>query len=244
MPVNGDPESERTGYFIEVLRAIGERRGFAVDYALSSWDIAVADATAGRIDCIVGAARNDAPGLVFPRQPWLTLQTGLYVHADHPLAASAGRPGAADAFAAGDWTLGLLASYAYVAEVTALAERLAPERVVRVGGAMRFPLPLLVHRAVTGKVDAFVEADHVLHAYTSSIGLDDRLVKIADLGAPQAVYVACHQRALITVIEQGHQELASSGALSALKQKYGLSEESNTRGAGAASDSDQTVFTD
>jgi len=77
-PVNGVPESKKEGYFIEVLRAIGQRRGFRVDYALSSWEMAVEEATAGRIDCIVGAAKGDAPQLAFPERPWMALSTGLW----------------------------------------------------------------------------------------------------------------------------------------------------------------------
>jgi polar amino acid transport system substrate-binding protein len=61
MPYNGEPNSDRPGYCIEMLKVIFEPMGYKIDYQIEPWTRATANAEAGKIDAIIGAAINDCP---------------------------------------------------------------------------------------------------------------------------------------------------------------------------------------
>ena len=66
MPYNGKPGSDREGYAVEILRAVFERRGFAVEYRELPWKRAVRDVRTGQADILIGADRNELPDFVYP----------------------------------------------------------------------------------------------------------------------------------------------------------------------------------
>jgi polar amino acid transport system substrate-binding protein len=67
MPYNGTPGSSREGYAVEILRAVFERRGFAVEYRELPWKRAVRDVRSGRADILIGATQDELPDFIFPK---------------------------------------------------------------------------------------------------------------------------------------------------------------------------------
>ncbi|WP_129586518.1 substrate-binding periplasmic protein [Pseudodesulfovibrio hydrargyri] len=66
MPYNGAPGSAREGYAVEMLRAVFERRGFAVEYRRLPRKRAVSDVRSGQADILIGVTRDELPDFVFP----------------------------------------------------------------------------------------------------------------------------------------------------------------------------------
>ena len=67
MPYNGEPGSGREGYAVEILRAVFEQRGFAVEYRRLPRKRAVSDVRSGQADILIGATRDELPDFVFPK---------------------------------------------------------------------------------------------------------------------------------------------------------------------------------
>ncbi len=69
MPYTGEPNSNREGYAVEVLRSVLEERGFNVEYRELPWKRAMHEVLSGRADILVCATRDNLPELVFPGTP-------------------------------------------------------------------------------------------------------------------------------------------------------------------------------
>jgi polar amino acid transport system substrate-binding protein len=67
MPYNGVPGSAREGYAVEILRAVFERRGFAVEYRRLPRKRAVGDVRSGRADILIGVTPEELPDFIFPK---------------------------------------------------------------------------------------------------------------------------------------------------------------------------------
>lgn len=81
-PFNGDPNSSKPGYLIEVAKAIFERRGHTVEYRVTPWTQAIEDARKGYIDGIIGPEKTDAPDFIFPSEPLGKIRDAFFVKAE------------------------------------------------------------------------------------------------------------------------------------------------------------------
>jgi polar amino acid transport system substrate-binding protein len=221
-PVNGKPGSKEEGVYIDLLRAILEPAGHTVDYRLLSWEESVEGVRAGREDCVVGAARSDAPDLLFVAKPWVTFDNVFYASVDRRLKISS----LADLETL---TLGVIEGYSYGQALDAYLElnRANPERVQTITTG-RNPLALQVNRLVTGKIDVAVESSVVMQAQLTKSRLQARIVAVGATNDEQHIFVACSpaKTSLLPIIEtlnRGFDALAAEGKLDAFYRKYGLS---------------------
>ncbi|XXJ17998.1 substrate-binding periplasmic protein [Desulfovibrio caledoniensis] len=67
MPYSGVPGSAREGYAVEILRAVFEWRGFAVEYRRLPRKRAVGDVRSGRADILIGVTPAEMPDFIFPK---------------------------------------------------------------------------------------------------------------------------------------------------------------------------------
>ncbi|WP_319582679.1 transporter substrate-binding domain-containing protein [uncultured Pseudodesulfovibrio sp.] len=67
MPYSGVPGSTHEGYAVEILRAVFERRGFAVDYQRLPRKRAVSDVRSGQADILIGVTLDEVPDFIFPK---------------------------------------------------------------------------------------------------------------------------------------------------------------------------------
>lgn len=221
-PVNGKPRSAQEGVYIDVLRAVLEPAGHTLDYQLQPWDAAVADVRAGRQDCVVGAARTDAPDLVFARRPWMTFDNVYYAMADRGI-----RIESLDDLQR--YTLGVIQDYSYGDALDAYIEahRHDPQRI-RVVDMGRDPLAIQVSRLVAGRIQVTVEASVVMQAHLREARLHERIVPVGALHEEQHIFLACSPakpelKPLLQLIDDGYDRLESAGTLAAFYAKYGLS---------------------
>lgn len=76
-PYNAEPNSEKPGYAVEILKAIFPDD--TINYQIMPWQRAIADVTEGKIDCIIGASLTDAPGCIFPEEPVGVMKNTFFV---------------------------------------------------------------------------------------------------------------------------------------------------------------------
>lgn len=221
-PVNGKPGSSEEGVYIDLLRAILEPAGHRIDYQLLSWEDAVENVRAGRNDCVVGAARGDAPDLLFAARPWMSFDNLFYAREGRGL-----RVQGLDDLAG--LKLGVIEGYSYGEALDAYLQthRDDPERVVVVEYG-RNPLALQISRLIAGRIDLTVEASVVMQSHLAKARLQGRVVAVGAMNDLQHIFVACSParpqlKAIMQRINTGFEALQAEGRLEAFYGKYGLS---------------------
>jgi len=69
-PYNCEAGSEKPGYMIEIAQEIAKIYGHTIDYQQPSWARALAETRNGKFVGVIGAAKADADGFIFPDQPF------------------------------------------------------------------------------------------------------------------------------------------------------------------------------
>ncbi|MEH6471674.1 MAG: transporter substrate-binding domain-containing protein [Halopseudomonas sp.] len=62
------PDEDKPGIMVEVIRAVLTKHDYQIDYYEIPWGRAINETQLGNYDALLGAARVDAPGLLFPEQ--------------------------------------------------------------------------------------------------------------------------------------------------------------------------------
>ena len=79
-PYNGNPGDEKPGFMIEIAEEIFRQAGHSINYKIAPWARAIKDAQDGKIDAIIGAAINEAPGLIFPAVEFGQSETAFFAN--------------------------------------------------------------------------------------------------------------------------------------------------------------------
>lgn len=217
-PYNGVPGSEREGYMIDLLRAIGKANGHTIDYRLLDWEQALERTLAGRgEDCVVGAVASDAPKHARTAAPWGISQNQFYAHADR-------MPSLPNLAALANYRVGVVAEYSYGEEIDALLAA-NPEKVVRVT-ASRKAFPMLAMRLVTRQVDVVIEDQNVATASIADMKIASIRPAPQYLVPPDEIFVACSPttrgRAFIAQFDAGIIKARQNGELQKTLARYGL----------------------
>lgn len=78
MPLNGTPNEEPAGYAVELMVEVFG----SATYTLQPWNEALSATTKGKSDAVIGAAKDEAPDLIFPSEPVGHIDYGLFARAD------------------------------------------------------------------------------------------------------------------------------------------------------------------
>lgn len=66
-PYNCRPDAAAPGYMVEIVRLALAKHGWTLNYVVSSWPRALADAEVGRVDGVIGASKSEFKKGIFPR---------------------------------------------------------------------------------------------------------------------------------------------------------------------------------
>lgn len=216
-PFNAAPGDARPGFTIEVLEQIFSAHDTVLDYQLTSWSRALEQAHSGEADCVVGAYRDEAPGLLFPRQHFAVDVPTFYVLADDAWQYQG------EASLAGK-LVGVIADYSYGAVFDAWM-RAHPQQVNVASGNR--PLLNNVRMLLAGRVDVLVESPVVMSALMAGQGLAGVLREAGTVGnGGGRLYLACTDsprgRLLIERFDAGWKRLQASGTLTGIYARYGV----------------------
>ncbi len=67
-PYNGEPDSEKPGYIIEIADYIFKKAGHQIDYKIVNWARTRIEVESGKWNGAVGALYDDCPGCIFSEE--------------------------------------------------------------------------------------------------------------------------------------------------------------------------------
>ncbi len=215
-PVNGRPDAARPGFAIELLAQIFVAPEYELDYQLLGWQRALELVNTGATDCVIGAYKSEAPGLLFPRYPLAHDSNAFYVRTD-----SDWRYRGLDSI--GRRAIAVIGEYDYGVELDRWIATRPPNLHIAHG---REPLRQNLRMLLAGRVDAVLESELVMSATLADLGLSSQIINAGGVNGRMPFYFACRRgergAAIIAHFEQGWQLLAQDGRLAAIYQRYQL----------------------
>lgn len=217
-PMNGQPESDKPGYMIEMATEIFKPHNIQINYKLTPWERAVKQTRAGTYNCIIGTYQSDAPDFLFPEQHWGWDTPTFFTKKEDPWYYS----GSIDSL--NNRKLGLIQGYSYF-------EALDKHSKLNEGLHFQFAkgksgLKTNIKKIMAGRIDTLIESESVLKAKLNDMGLKNTL-KMAGNSASSRMYIACSpklatSKKYINIINKGFDTLLESGRLKEILAKYGL----------------------
>ncbi len=218
-PYNGDPKSKHPGYMIEIAQLAWAEAGHKLDYQILDWDETLKRVKAGKIDCAVGVGKEEAPGLVYPKQTMGVMNTGFFRLTD---SASWKYSGVASLKGK---RIGIIDGYTYdEAEIDAYLET-KPADLHIAGGDT--PLEDLANKMANGELDVIIESITVFKATTRKMGINFLFKGAGKIDSVSAVYVACSDKnkssqQYADLIDKKLSQLRANGGLQKMLDEYGL----------------------
>lgn len=218
-PLNGEPDSERPGFAIEILRGIFSDSEWEIDYQLADWSRSLELARDGRIDCVVGVYRSEAPKLAYPETPLAWDTAAFYVRADSDWRYH-------DPSSLQDVSVGLIAGYGYGEKLDRyIVEHRGDERLRFMHGHQ--PLRRNLKKLMRGRVDVLVESPFVMESQLRRMGLSDQVREAGRVGQRMPLYFACNPdregvTGLLSDFDRGMRELRETGEVGEIMSRYKL----------------------
>ncbi|WP_370292769.1 substrate-binding periplasmic protein [Thalassolituus sp.] len=219
-PFNGEPDSPRPGYMIELASAVWKQAGHTVDYQVLPWERAIDEARAGSLDCIVGTTLDEAPDFLFPDQPLGMDESYIFVLKDN------------------DWQytgigslseirIGVVGGYSYddgEFDEYVTSQTGAPTvQVMKGNNALDQNLQKLLSR----RIDALVESPMVMHARLQQLSPRPEVRVAGRIGSVTPLYIACSPSnpmaaTYVRQLNDGIVRMRMSGELANLLDLYNL----------------------
>lgn len=222
-PYNGDPADAKPGYVIEILKAVFEKGGGKVDYAVMPWKRAVSEAEKGAVNGVIAALKSDTPDFAFPEEPIGMSENSLFV-----------KKGSTWSFANMDSLkgkrLGIVNGYSYGAAVDEYIKKNLGNAQAIDESAGDNPVEQAIRKLQAGRIDVFVEGKTVFWAQVAKMGLNkDDFVEVAVASEGEPLYVSFSPKkddakALAAKLTAGIRELRASGELAKILAKYGATD--------------------
>jgi polar amino acid transport system substrate-binding protein len=220
-PYNGQPDSAREGYMVDLARRIAAEHGHRVRYRLMDWEAALEAVRLGHADCVLAGTERDARGLRLTREPFGRSVNALFTRPDSAWTYAQPRD-------LRTLRLGAIAGYSYGKAIDDYIAQAPSERVTLVRGDRRAQRRL-VSMLLALDIDAVVEDEEVMRAALDQLGQQGRL-RVAGRSADFLdLYIACtpdqpRTARWVEQLDQGLTQLRDSGELARLLARYGLSD--------------------
>lgn len=214
-PMNGEPDTKPAGFLIDLaVKTFGD-----IDYKLLPWQRAVEDARTGKVDCVVGAYKEDVPDFVFPEENWGVDRTGVYVMADDAWQYK-------DISSLLDRKVGVIKGYSYEEEIDQLIEKRQDVFKVMSGVSA---LEKNIKKLSQGRIDTFIESEPVANAKILAMGLKGKFKRVAYTNTPSAMYIACspaiaNAQELVDKVDEATRAMRASGEIDEIMDQYGLTD--------------------
>ncbi|QGX38802.1 substrate-binding periplasmic protein [Permianibacter aggregans] len=217
-PMNGEPGSANPGYMIEVADKAFAAAGHSIDYANMPWERAVAEVRAGKIDCAVGAYKEDAPDFVYGDQH-LGLDTqAFFVKKGTPFRYTGNLEDLRNV------SIGIIGGYSYGEDFDEFIKQ--PGLSVQSISADN-ALEQNIKKLLAGRIVTTLDSVPVVRAKIKEMGVQDQIVMAGQFGEPTPMYIACSpakptSKQYVAILDKGIRDLRASGELKKILDKYGL----------------------
>ncbi|MEZ7198035.1 substrate-binding periplasmic protein [Pseudodesulfovibrio karagichevae] len=220
-PYNCGSGDEREGYAVDVLRAIFEPAGIAVDYRIMGWERAVEEARRGHVEAVIGATTDEAVGFVFPDEPIGVDFFAFYVRAGDPW-----RYVAPDSLRGK--SLGVPAGYTLASAIEKYSEDPKNKLDLYRAGRER-PSEHNLQLLMEGRLDVVGDEAQVVCYLAHSMGLLKSIEYAGNDGDHVKLYIAfspadTRSARHAALFDEGIRSLRESGRLAAILDRYGLTD--------------------
>lgn len=216
-PYNGEPNSTKPGYGIDIAKHIFEAAGHTVIYKVMPWKRAVVKTREGKYNAIIGAIKEEAPDFVFPEEEF-------GVSAEVFFAKKGGTWKYDGVESLRTVKVGLIKEYSYGSELDAFFKA-NPNVVQYVKGNK--PLVLNIRKLLHGRVDVIIADPNVLSQKTMKMGVSEQIVKVGNTKIPDNVFITfspniAKSEEYAEIFTKGIRKLKDSGELEKIVAQYGL----------------------
>jgi len=218
-PYNCDPASEQPGYAVEIARKVFEAAGHTVDYQLMPWARTLVEVRNGNVDGAIGAAPDEAEGLVFPELNIGVADNSFWIKKGNAWRYAG--PASLESI-----RLGAILDYTYSADVDAYlaANRGKAGKVTLATGddALEKNFKMLD----LGRLDAVIENTAVARYQLKELGLTEAM-ETAGAFEADPIYIAFtpakpQGAEYAKLLSEGIAKLRASGELAQIMARYGL----------------------
>jgi polar amino acid transport system substrate-binding protein len=222
-PYNADPDSAKPGYMIEVAKAIFTKAGYTVDYQCKgwTWERSIEEARQGRIDAIVGAAVDDAPDFIFPKETFINQQMTFFVKKGNTWKYKG-------ISSLEQIRFGVISGYSYEEAIDEYIEKNSGKENIQ---AMKNAnaLELNIKKLEAGRIDATIEDASVFAMKVLSLGMNGKFEEAGVVGEPDNITIAFSpaketSKKYAEILSKGLKDMRASGELKKILEKYGLKE--------------------
>lgn len=213
-----DPESDKPGYLVEIVRSIFAKKGQQVEFRITNWARAVNEVRANKADALLGCTKEDAPQLIFPENSLGQAQRYFFIHKHSNWSYQ-------DSESLSRRRIGIVNGHQYGQSINELINS-KHKSIVTFSG--KYPLEQILKMMESGRLDAFIEDPVILKQVLSKQEIgnflkSDETKKVSNL----AVTIAFnpkhpHAELFAKWISQGVEELRQSGHLQNILSKYNL----------------------
>lgn len=224
MPYNGEPQSGKPGYCIEIAKTVFEKAGHKVDYQVMPYSRAIQGARTGSVVGVVGATESDVPDFVFPENELGISNTGFYVKKGDNWKYSG-------VSSLRNKKIGVIMDYTYGDEVfdqyISESEKSKSSNVYVSTGDN--PLERLIQMLSAGRLDIVIEDKLVMQYNLNLAKKQSTIIQASDLSSLSKVYIAFppnnpKSKEYARILSDGIAEMRKSGELKKILAKYGLAD--------------------
>lgn len=219
-PVNCEADADHPGFAVDLLKQIYEPLGYKINYVVMPWARAVEEANTGQINGVLGALKDDAPKLLFPREPIATISDDIYVLSSNPIVYNGLQ-------SLKGQSVGIIDGYSYSPEITAfLAENMpTPGAVQSVSGDDAIEQNIRKLRA--GRITAIFESAITMEYTLSQMHLSEQIKHLGGVLSGK-IYIAFAPNSLQSPtlrrqFDQSFARLRRDGTLARIYDVYGVS---------------------
>lgn len=215
MPYNGEPNSDKPGYAIEVLKAIFEPEGTTIDYQLMPYTEALDAAREGKVDAVIGADEVEGKGLTIPKLAIGEPSICLLTLAKEDLVYQSLRSLRGE-------KLGVIKGYAYWEALNSYIAK----NVDIVSEEGDTPLTLLFAKLEAGEIKVLAESEPVLLWYLRENKKDRNNYKAVYRHMADPIFIVFSNdekgKANSALFDKGMKALRESGELTKILLRYGM----------------------
>ncbi|MBF0302673.1 MAG: transporter substrate-binding domain-containing protein [Desulfamplus sp.] len=221
-PYNGEPDSEKPGYIIEIADYIFKKAGHQIDYKLLNWARTCREVESGKWNGAVGGSYKETPDCIFPEEELGIMRNTFYVKKGETTWRYSGIESLKLV------KVGIIKDYSYGNDELNDYLKTEKSNLVQVVYGDN-PLASNIKKLLTGRIDVLIEDKFVLEAVAHKMGVLRDVEIAGELSTNESDYVFIafspnnpKSKEYANLITEGVREMRANGKLKEILSSYGL----------------------
>ena len=215
-PMNGEPNNDRPGFMIELATQALALQNIKLDYRVVPWERAIIQARQNKIDCIVGAAKEEVPDFVFGQEEFALDAMTFFVNDGDNWQFNTVE-------SLNNRKVGSISGYKYGEPFDSWIEKNG--YVLAGNNALDRNIKMLQ----TKRIDTIIESELVMGAKLQSLNATEYVKSAGNTGTLEYLYLACgpdnpNSSTIVKSLDEGIRTLRKRGHVQEIMYRYGLSD--------------------